>query len=404
MRKPVFVGLISVFLAASIASAATWSPRAPLPAAQCTAGSGLALVNGSIIVVGQLTHDEYSVSGNAWSTNTAYPRNDRTNLSTAVVANDVFFVGGTTVPGGVDKGNFDSYNQVTDSWALDVGSFFPNAHAGTIFHAGHIYSFGGTTFGGSSLAFRFVPGSPTIFVLLSMPTGRSKPAVVEHAGKLWVIGGTQGGIPITQVEYFDPIFGSWTSGPGLPLQSAPRAAGVVGGDIHVLLDAGLYRLSGGVWSQVGPAAPQSGSSYAAIFAGNDIHAIGGCSTEHYALAVSPVVADTTAPTIASVTPSIAVLNPPNHKMVPVTISVAATDDTDANPVAQIVSVTSNEPDDGLGDGDTPGDIVITGPLSVQLRAERSGKGSGRVYTITVAVSDSSGNVATGTTTVVAPRK
>lgn len=403
MRKHALVVLVAICVITATASAATWSPRAPLPSAQCTGGAGVALVNGSILVVGQLTHDEYDVSGDSWSTNAAYPRNDRTNLSTAVAGNDVFFIGGSIVPGGGDRGNFDRYNQVTDGWALDIGSFFPNALAGTIFHDGHVYSFGGTSFGGATLAFRFVPGSNSIFVLLSMPTGRAKPAVVAHDGMLWVIGGTQNGTPVAAVEVFDPLFGSWSSGPALPVASAARAAGVVGGDIHVLLDAGLYRLSGGGWSQVGPAAPQSGN-YAAIFAGDNVHAIGGCSTEHYALAVSPVVADTTPPSIASITPSRDVLNPPNHKMVPVTISVAATDDTDPSPVAQIVSVTSNEADDGLGDGDTPNDVVITGPLSVQLRAERSGKGTGRVYTITIAVSDASGNVATGTTTVIVPRK
>lgn len=55
-----------------------------------------------------------------------------------------------------------------------------------------------------------------------------------------------------------------------------------------------------------------------------------------------------------------------------------------------------------GGGDTPPDWVITGPLTVDLRAERSGKGSGRVYTITVECSDASGNTATKTVTVTVP--
>ena len=54
---------------------------------------------------------------------------------------------------------------------------------------------------------------------------------------------------------------------------------------------------------------------------------------------------------------------------------------------KIIAVTSNEPDNGLGDGDTAGDIQVTGNLTVNLRAERGGNGNGRTYTITVEAKD-----------------
>jgi len=66
-------------------------------------------------------------------------------------------------------------------------------------------------------------------------------------------------------------------------------------------------------------------------------------------------------------------------------------------------VTSNEPVDGLGDGDTGPDWQITGDLTVNLRAERSGQGSGRIYTITIECTDFSGNSSTKTVTVSVPR-
>jgi hypothetical protein len=117
---------------------------------------------------------------------------------------------------------------------------------------------------------------------------------------------------------------------------------------------------------------------------------------------SVTVVDTAAPVISSAFASPNVLWPPNHKMVPVTVAVSASDLCDAALTCQILSVTSNEPVDGLGDGDTAPDWQITGPLTVNLRAERSGKGSGRVYTITVQCSDDSGNSSTKTTTVMVP--
>jgi len=56
----------------------------------------------------------------------------------------------------------------------------------------------------------------------------------------------------------------------------------------------------------------------------------------------------------------------------------------------------------LGDGDQAPDWQITGDLAVNLRAERSGKGTGRIYTITVECNDTSGNTATKTVTVSVP--
>ncbi|HEY0372645.1 MAG TPA: HYR domain-containing protein [Thermoanaerobaculia bacterium] len=106
-----------------------------------------------------------------------------------------------------------------------------------------------------------------------------------------------------------------------------------------------------------------------------------------------IVQDTTAPTIVVATASPNSLWPPNHKMVPIALTVSATDAVDPTPSLYIVSVTSNQPINGTGDGDTAPDWQITGPLSLNVRAERAG-GSERVYTITVAATDLYGNVST----------
>ena len=46
--------------------------------------------------------------------------------------------------------------------------------------------------------------------------------------------------------------------------------------------------------------------------------------------------------------------------------------------------------------------MITGPLTLNLRAERSGTGSGRVYTIIVSCTDDAGNTSTRATQVLVP--
>lgn len=87
--------------------------------------------------------------------------------------------------------------------------------------------------------------------------------------------------------------------------------------------------------------------------------------------------------------------PPNHQLVEVTTTVTA---TPVGVSVTLVSVTSNEPDNAEGDGDTVDDIVI-GTLDTatggtgSLRAERAAEGPGRVYTVTYSATDASGNQA-----------
>ena len=116
------------------------------------------------------------------------------------------------------------------------------------------------------------------------------------------------------------------------------------------------------------------------------------------------VQDTTAPTFVSLTASPNVLGDPNHKMVPISIAAVVSDLVDPSPITRIISVSSNEPDNGRGDGNRSPDWQITGDLTLLLRAERSGRGTGRTYTITVESSDSFGNAAVQTVTVFVPKE
>ena len=94
--------------------------------------------------------------------------------------------------------------------------------------------------------------------------------------------------------------------------------------------------------------------------------------------------------------------PPNHKYVTVEATIKVSDNFDPNPTVTLVSVMSNEPDVGLGDGDMPNDIVIIDDDTIDLRAERSGTGDGRIYTITYRATDACGNTTEATATVTVP--
>ncbi|MBI3014115.1 MAG: hypothetical protein HYY65_03395 [Candidatus Tectomicrobia bacterium] len=102
--------------------------------------------------------------------------------------------------------------------------------------------------------------------------------------------------------------------------------------------------------------------------------------------------------VASAVPSL--LWPPNHGLVPVSIS-GVTDPDDSGVAISIVGVTQDEPVNGLGDGDTSPDAVIKGD-KVLLRAERSGTGNGRVYEVRFTADDGQGGACSGAVSVKVP--
>jgi predicted extracellular nuclease len=103
------------------------------------------------------------------------------------------------------------------------------------------------------------------------------------------------------------------------------------------------------------------------------------------------VVDTIAPLVTGVSASPDALGSPNHEMIAVSVQYSAADAS--GPPACSILVSSNEPTDGRGDGHTAMDWQVLDGHTVLLRAERSGRGTGRIYTLTVSCTDRSGNTA-----------
>jgi hypothetical protein len=156
-----------------------------------------------------------------------------------------------------------------------------------------------------------------------------------------------------------------------------------------------------VWWRGEPLDPSALSGYGAA---HDVVAPLGTTDYHLTVSdqrfvtmasrVGITVEDTTDPTIGfELIP--AELWPPNHKLVEFNVEVEAQDICDPNPVWVLSSITSDEPDNDTGDGNTNDDIqgadIGTPDTNFFLRAERKGNGEGRVYTVTYTVTDSSGN-------------
>ncbi len=121
---------------------------------------------------------------------------------------------------------------------------------------------------------------------------------------------------------------------------------------------------------------------------------------HSGSSVGVLLSENQPPDCIQAQSSINSLWPPNHKLK--TVSVTGITDPDNDPVTiKIEKITQDEPVNGLGDGDTSPDGFIRGS-DVQLRAERSGTGNGRVYTVTFLADDGRGGSCTGAVKVGVP--
>lgn len=116
------------------------------------------------------------------------------------------------------------------------------------------------------------------------------------------------------------------------------------------------------------------------------------------------VVDTTPP-VLTFSLSTTTLWSPNHKLVTVASGIRATD-VCAGAVAVTFTVTSNEPINGPGDGNTAPDWQViqnaNGSYDLQVRSERAGPLQDRIYTITATTNDGHGNMTTQTATVTVP--
>jgi hypothetical protein len=160
----------------------------------------------------------------------------------------------------------------------------------------------------------------------------------------------------------------------------------------------LVTLAGDATAAPGFTAPQVGPGGATlVFRLTVDDGFGGTASDE----VTVTVQDGNAPPVCGLArPSVAELWPPNHKMVPVTISGVTDPENNAVTIA-ITGVTQDEPTNGLSDGDTAPDAVLQGG-TVLLRAERAGGGNGRVYRMSFLADDGSGGTCTGQVSVCVP--
>jgi hypothetical protein len=223
--------------------------------------------------------------------------------------------------------------------------------------------------------------------------------------------GALGGDPSTDKQMLVATDASAQAGDVDGIIASAVASGV---RVNVLLTGDCGLPSGAALAASGPSAPflssqvvlkriaqETGGKYFFIPGGTAADFTSALN-DIFASFANPVLVDTDPPVVQlSLTPSS--IWPPNHQMVEITPSVTATDNLDPHPTVELVGIEVSQPDDGQGDGHTPGDVQVTPAGRIFVRAERSATNGARVYTVTYRATDASGNTGFASATVFVPR-
>lgn len=440
----------------------SWSVRASMPTARFSASAAVA--NGKIYVVGgdvgcgvrTSAVEEYDPATDVWTSKASLP-SSRTSLSTSSVNDILYAIGGITGNNTVVR--VDAYDPITNRWFSRAPMAVARSEHSSETIGGRIYVIGGG--GGLSIATSMevydpVTDSWSDGITSPIAFGASGSEVVS--GKIHVVGGYWD--DRTSHALFDPVVAEWQIETPLPtprsnfsLQLANGALYAIGGhDFRTNAVTGTVdrlAISAPPRENILPVANagpdqylacQGGAATASLDGsastdidgtitsyqwslGTAMFATGVIASRSFALGSHDVtlqvtdndggkdfdvtrvlVEDEDPPSIDFVISSPEIW-PPNHQMVRVASGIAAMDACD-QAVALGVTVVSNEPVNGTGDGDTAPDWnVVTNPdgtFDVFVRAERAGSGTGRIYTITVSALDASSNTSSRSGTVSVP--
>ena len=288
----------------------------------------------------------------------------------------------TGFPTGVMSGSYSNTHVITDAQEAQLlaGMWYSNIHTGM--------------FPGGEIRTQIILGNPsTTFTFNNRYSGSQEVPPNASPGTGTIIGSYN---HVTNTISYSIIFSGLGSNtvaahfhaPAPPGVNAPVIiahtgfpTGVTSGtysNTHVITDLQETQLFSGLWYS---------NIHTALLPGGEIRA---------QIILSPPCM----PMISNVSASPNSLWPPNHKMRDVAVNYTTTSNC-PGPISCQLSVSSNEPVNGTGDGNTAPDWMVTDNRNVKLRAERSGNGNGRIYTITITCTQF-GKVTTRSTTVTVP--
>jgi N-acetylneuraminic acid mutarotase len=173
--------------------------------------------------------ERFQVGSEAWESVSPLPTGRHHSMAVALDGR-IYHLGGMDGSG---------FNPVATSWVLDPGEGWieiadlpePVGAGAAVVLDGTIYIVGGVTRGTG--LFAYDPTGDFWESLAEMTQPREHVAAVGFERKLWVLGGRWGEEMLNTVEVFDPITGTWSSGPTMAEARSGFGATVVGERIVV---------------------------------------------------------------------------------------------------------------------------------------------------------------------------
>ena len=139
----------------------------------------------------------------------------------AVVSNKLYIFGGFTINIAMSQQiwEYDPALAAGSRWTLKTATlpvgrgYIPTAAIGSMIYMAGGSDWDGTTILDSDFSYKYDPATDTITPIATIPRLTAETRAVNMAGKMWVLGGGRDAPnPSNQVDIYDPVANSWTTG------------------------------------------------------------------------------------------------------------------------------------------------------------------------------------------------
>ena len=245
------LGLAAVCLAAED----TWTSKADMPTPRTHLSTSV--VDDKIYAIGGSpgsswdalsTVEVYDPVTDTWTTRANIPT-PRWGLTTSVVDGRIYAIGGAQRRGGNGLSTVEAYDPATDTWTRKADMPTPRLDLGSCVVDGKVYVIGGANrWGGRALSAveAYDPVTDTWTKIADMPVGRSALSTSTVDGKIYAIGGLSGPpgsyVRVLPVGEYDPVTDMWTPKTDMLTQRDSLST--------VVVERKIYAIGGATWPGV----------------------------------------------------------------------------------------------------------------------------------------------------------